>query len=149
MTKLKKNINLFFLIILLCSSAANIALFRSGYSFIPKSYVLFALCYAAFFGAMAFLSLSNKENAGKASRISAALMPTGGTYNAVVIRRDEGALGGGNTVIVRNVKRDKKLLSGTLESSYVTVRHGGFGDDCNISWADDETLVVNGAEEKV
>lgn len=36
MTKIKKNINLFFLIILLCSSAANIALFRSGYSFIPK-----------------------------------------------------------------------------------------------------------------
>lgn len=238
MTKLKKNINLFFLIILLCSSAANIALFRSGYSFIPKSYVLFAICYAAFFGAMAFLSLSNKENAGKASRISAALMPTGaligtgsllfllgerfayrglyyilfiliaaaaslsvfyrhcktvwlvvvrtvlaavmaklllfftvaaivtggdfavetveadidspgGTYNAVVIRRDEGALGGSNTVMIRNVKRDKKLLSGTLESSYVTVRHGGFGDEYNISWADDETLVVNGAEEKV
>ena len=187
---------------------------------------------------MAFLSLSNKENAGKASRISAALMPTGafigtgsllfllgerfayrglyyilfiliaaaaslsvfyrhcktvwlvvvrtvlaavmaklllffavaaivtggdfavetveadidspgGTYNAVVIRRDEGALGGSNTVMVRNVKRDKKLLSGTLESSYVTVRHGGFGDDYNISWADDETLAVNGAEEKV
>lgn len=73
----------------------------------------------------------------------------GGTYNAVVIRRDEGALGGSNTVMVRNVKRDKKLLSGTLESSYVTVRHGGFGDDYNISWADDETLAVNGAEEKV
>lgn len=73
----------------------------------------------------------------------------GGTYNAVVIRRDEGALGGSNTVMVRNVKRDKKLLSGTLESSYVTVRHGGFGDDYNISWADDETLVVNGAEKKV
>lgn len=65
MTKIKKNINLFFLIILLCSSAANIALFRSGYSFIPKSYVLFALCYAAFFRAMAFLSLSNKKTPEK------------------------------------------------------------------------------------
>lgn len=42
-------------------------------------------------------------------------MPTGGTYNAVVIRRDEGAPGGSNTVMMRNVKRDKKLLSGTLE----------------------------------
>ena len=187
---------------------------------------------------MAFLSLRNKENAGKASRVSAALMPTGaviamgsllllfggefsyrglydilfiliaaaaslsvfycqcktvwlvvvrtvlaavmaklllflaviaivmggdfgvetvetdidspgGTYNAVVIRRDEGALGGCNTVMVRNVKRDKKLLSGTLESNYVTVQHGGFGDEYNIIWADDETLVINGTAEKV
>ena len=236
--KFRKNINLFFLLILLCSSAANIALFRLGYSFVPKSYVLFALCYAAFFGTMAFLSLRNKENEGKASRVCAALMPTGavvgtgsllillgdgfayrsiyyilfiliaaaaslsvfyfqcktvwlvvvrtvlaavmaklllffavaavltgggfavetveadidspgGTYNAVVIKRDEGALGGSNTVMVRNVKKDKKLLSGTFESNYVTVRSGGFGDDYNISWADDETLMVNGAAVKV
>lgn len=65
-----------------------------------------------------------------------------GTYEAYVISRDEGALGGDTSVWAKKIKdagifqhKEKQLLSG-----------GEWGEEYDLVWVDNDTLIVNGIQ---
>ena len=65
------------------------------------------------------------------------------TYTAWVEICDEGALGGDVSVCVRNTKKEKFILIGTLKCVDYYVKTAGWGMEMNISWQDNENLKIN------
>ncbi len=66
------------------------------------------------------------------------------TYYAWVLRTDEGAMGGDTYVYVRNIKRDKNILIGTLKSRDISIKYGNWSQVYSLEWEDNETLLVDG-----
>lgn len=70
-----------------------------------------------------------------------------GSYTAVVIDSDQGALGGNTFVEVRPAEARIKLLTGEFSEPPSRVYAGAYGEarQLRLSWRDEQTLTINGA----
>ena len=66
------------------------------------------------------------------------------TFEARVIVRDEGALGGDTSVEVYNEKNDITLIAGKLISQRKSIWTGGCNENPSVSWDDNETVLIDG-----
>lgn len=96
----------------------------------------------ALFGFVLFISLIF-TNFGKSDILQIINSPDN-TYVAISISHDEGALGGDTCVNVRNVKKDIRLLSGTLNSLKKEIWRGDWNEKPVLQWQDDTNLLING-----
>ncbi|MBO7209105.1 MAG: hypothetical protein J6V58_05140 [Clostridia bacterium] len=169
MNKIKTNINSITGIIMIILSALNLILVKFDYTYRPNNYTVFYVINLIISVVIIFFSIKYKRCAGKTSKIFASFLPIialvyvvtlfvsnigeskilqtvkspDGTYVAVSISHDEGALGGDTCVRVRNNKNQIPLLLGSVIREEQQLWTGPWGKTPNIKWEDDDTLLIN------
>lgn len=67
-------------------------------------------------------------------------------YSAWIVNSDEGALGGDNSVYLRNKERDIFALFGTLKGNDHCILCAEWGENIELLWKSENILLVNGVE---
>ena len=95
----------------------------------------------ALFGFVLFISLFF-TNFGESKIIQTVNSPDG-TYVAISISHDDGALGGDTCVRVINNKQKVPLLIGSITRREQQLWIGGWAEEPTLKWEDDDTILIN------
>lgn len=102
---------------------------------------IFSLGLGALFGFVLFISLIF-TNFGESKIIQTVNSPDG-TYIAISISHDDGALGGDTCVRVRNSKHRVNLLIGSITRREQQLWIGDWASEPSLKWEDNDTILIN------